>query len=408
MHQKSIFIVASLLLFFASCTTQNKSEEITKSVDVPKLLDRPEALWQDIEWDNLQRAYVKNQQKWSADIKDGEAGLALAAIFINEARITGEHGHYYPAALQVLTTLLEQADLNVDIQFRALSNKAGVLLSLHQFQEALEVGQKAVGLNPYNAHIHGVLVDAYVEMGDYPKAVAMADKMVSLRPDLRSYARVSYLREIHGDIEGAIAAMEQAVIAGYPGYEQTAWARLTLGDLYKTYGKPEKAKIQYETALAERPNYPFAIAALAELDMDAENYADAEKKLKEAIEIIPEVGFYHELALLYKATNQMEAYKNIAEAIFPMLEDDVANGHQMNMEYAQLYLELFEDLDKALDYALIEYQDRPMNIDVNRLLASIYAKQGNTTKVKEHLKLASSTQSQHPELKELQAQLALK
>jgi hypothetical protein len=39
-------------------------------------------------------------------------------------------------------------------------------------------------------------VDGNVEMGNYDSAVAFADKMVALRPDLTSYSRVSYLREI--------------------------------------------------------------------------------------------------------------------------------------------------------------------------------------------------------------------
>ncbi len=45
----------------------------------------------------------------------------------------------------------------------------------------------------------------------------MLNRMVSIRPDIRSYSRISYLREIHGDIPGAIEAMELAVEAGAPG-----------------------------------------------------------------------------------------------------------------------------------------------------------------------------------------------
>ena len=37
--------------------------------------------------------------------------------------------------------------------------------------------------------------------------------MVDLRPDSSSYARVSYLRSLHGDTEGAIQAMVAAVKA---------------------------------------------------------------------------------------------------------------------------------------------------------------------------------------------------
>ena len=103
------------------------------------------------------------------------------------------------------------------------------------------------------------MVDANVELGNYDKAIEYADKMVAIRPDLRSYSRVSYLREIHGLVDESIAALKMAVAAGYPGMEQTEWARLTLGHLYERYGAQDSAMIQYATALAERPNYPLSI-----------------------------------------------------------------------------------------------------------------------------------------------------
>ena len=57
-----------------------------------------------------------------------EAYLKLAQIFINEARITGEHGHYYPAALEVVKTGLAQPLANPDLRFRLLSSRASVEL----------------------------------------------------------------------------------------------------------------------------------------------------------------------------------------------------------------------------------------------------------------------------------------
>ena len=66
-------------------------------------------------------------------------------------------------------------------------------------QMDLIVAHKAQQVNPYNAYVYGLLVDGNVEMGNYDTAVAYADKMVGVRPDLTSYSRVSYLREIFGD-----------------------------------------------------------------------------------------------------------------------------------------------------------------------------------------------------------------
>jgi len=79
-------------------------------------------------------------------------------------------------------------------------------------------------------------------MGNYDTAVDKADKMVSIRPDLRSYSRISYLREIHGDNTGAIDAMKLAVDAGAAGDEATEWARIQLAKLYEHTGQLKYAK----------------------------------------------------------------------------------------------------------------------------------------------------------------------
>ncbi len=65
--------------------------------------------------------------------------------------------------------------------------------------------------------------DAQIELGHYDEAVDTIQTMVDLRPDLASYSRVSYLRELMGDREGALLAMEQAATAGASYAENIAW-----------------------------------------------------------------------------------------------------------------------------------------------------------------------------------------
>jgi len=72
-----------------------------------------------------------------------------------------------------------------------------------------------------------------VEMGNYTAAVENSDKMVSIRPDIRSYSRISYLREIYGDYPGSIEAMKMAVGAAYRD-EATEWSRVQLAASTKT------------------------------------------------------------------------------------------------------------------------------------------------------------------------------
>ncbi len=400
-------LLLTLALAIFSCQPQaEEASSETEAIhsEIPRLLDRSEALWQGKEWENVQNYYVEYRQKLDKNDQDHEARLALVQLFVNEARITGEHGHYYPAALKAIDGI-GLAKASKDVRFRALSAKAGVQLSLHDFASALETAEKAVALNPYNAQIYGALVDANVELGRYEEAVAMADKMVSIRPDLRSYARVSYLREIYGQVEGAIDAMQLAVDAGYPGYEQTAWARLTLGELQQRYGQLEQAEMQYKIALAEREDYPFALGALADLAIERKEYQKAEGLLKEACAIIPEFGFYESLARVYKATGREEAFQQTLEELWVMLKEDTDSGHNMNLEYAELYSELAGDQEKALEYATKEYEKRPGNIDVNRVMAKIHHRMGNGTAAAKHLEAARRTNAQYPELMALQQQL---
>ncbi len=422
MHRSTFFQMLLLAgLLFAACT-QNGDIKTAKAslspeqiaASLPKLLDRNEAIRNGKEWDDVQNFYGTQRLAIITDQNALEPRLKLAELFIQEARVTGEHPHYYPAALQMLEevlTRIPQKEVSTlkndqkDFLFRALAAKANVQLSLHDFASAFATASKAVEINPYNAQIYGALVDANVELGNYPKAVEMTDKMVSIRPDLRSYSRVSYLREIHGDVPGAIEALDMAIKAGYPGQEATAWARLTLGHIHQTYGDWKNAELQYQMILVERPDYPFAIAALAEVEMHKNNYAKAEELAKKACDIIPEVGFYETLAKLYRETGRTAEYQALIPDILTMVQEDMDKGHNMSMELTALYTDLQPDYDKALQYALGEYQKRPGNIDVNRLLAKIYVAKKDLSKAKEHFAKASVTGSKHPELLELKKML---
>jgi tetratricopeptide (TPR) repeat protein len=396
------FFAAIATLHFTSCTESNAAKKemsnaTTTTYQLPELLIRQGELSKSGEWAKTQEVVNATKEKIKNNPQDFPSYIKLAEIFVNEARVTGEHGHYYPAILGLLENLISKKPDN-DIMFKALSLKSSVYLSLHQFATAKETAAQAMQLNPNSAQIYGALVDANVELGNYAEAVKMAEKMMEIRPDLISYSRASYLREIHGDPKGAIEAMNLAVQSGYAGYENLAWTRNTLGEIHETYGDLTSAEIQYKTTLEERPGYPFAIAGLASVEKKKGNIADAEKLLHEACAIIPEVSFYADLAYIYKETGRKELADKTAQEVLAMMADDEAKGHVMNLEYAKLYMNLMEDYDKALEYVKKELDVRPMNIDVNKVAAEIYYKKGDMANAQEHLAIALSTGSKNPEL----------
>ncbi|MDX1908762.1 MAG: hypothetical protein SF053_17125 [Bacteroidia bacterium] len=383
-----------IALLYTACTTT--STQPTAQA-IPALLKRSAQLGSPEEQAFVVNEYTRLKEALKRDPMDHKARLRLAELFIVEARVSGEHGHYYPAALTQLDYVLAQ-QIGADLQFQALTDKTSVLLSQHQFTEALETGRQALALNSYNALIYGALVDANVELGDYPAAISMADKMTSIRPDIRSYARVSYLREIHGDLPGAIEAMQMAAAAGFPGYEDAAWCKLQLGGLYEKQGDLSRAEATYQAILTERPAYPFALGALAGIRIKQTQYREAEQLLRQAGNIIPEVGFYQQLAALYLETDRAEAAAALTDSVLQMLRDDEASGHRMNLEFAEVYLDLKGDAETALTYAMQEYALRPNNVDVNRMMAMIHLKRGDAAAAAPYLAVAARTGSRMPEL----------
>lgn len=386
-----VFVMAHFVQSCSNSKAENTSIETTQ-LEIPQLLNRPDALGSVDEQVHVAQLYDKAVAKIQQNEKDANGWLELAEIFVNEARITGEHPYYYPAALNATEQVLSIDSISRDLKFRGLNTKALIQLALHQFEAGLETGKKAVELNPYNAGIYGALVDANVELGRYEEAVQMSDKMVSIRPDLRSYSRISYLREIHGDIDGAIEAMDMAVKAGYPGYEQTEWCRLILGGLYENHKNDlETAEMYYRQSLAERPDYPFAIAAIAEIQLKKGDIEGAEANIRKAIDLIPEVGFYGTLADIHLKKGETAEAEKIANEMVGMMKEDADAGHNMDLEFARLYLDRLNNAEKALEYAMKEYQVRPENIDVNKELARIYLTQENKEKAKMHLQKAMKT-----------------
>ena len=78
----------------------------------------------------------------------------------------------------------------------------------------------------------GVLVDAQVELGRYARGRrARCSGWSTAKPNLAAYARVSYFRELHGDLRGAAAAMRLAVSAGGGTAENVAYVQALLGNL---------------------------------------------------------------------------------------------------------------------------------------------------------------------------------
>jgi tetratricopeptide (TPR) repeat protein len=402
MKKKHIYLFTIVLFVLAAgfIVVKYKKDGKAKAASVYLLKDRMGLLSATEEWKKVQDQYTSLIKIVRTNPDDTKSRLSLAALYIQEARVTGDHMYYDMAAMQYVNEVLEKEPQH----FEALIYKSLLFLSQHHFVDGLLLAEKAREANPDNAFVYGILIDGNVEMGNYKEAVADAEKMISIRPDMRSYSRISYLREIHGDYPGAIEAMKLAVDAAPPGDEATEWARVQLGHMYEYTGDLANAAMCYSLALQYRPSYAYALAGEARLAMTAKDYNKATALYLKADSLTIDYSFKEELVDVY----QLSGHKKKADSLTQWLivhmnkdaqkgADDENIGHYADRELAYTYLKS-GDYDKAVGHALAEYNRRPANIDVNETVAWAYYKKGETAKAIPYATTALKTKSKNPVL----------
>jgi tetratricopeptide (TPR) repeat protein len=182
--------------------------------------------------------------------------VALAGEYLQRVRETGDAA-FYSRAETLLRGVVARDPRNAD----ALVGLGGLALSRHDFRGGLRLARRSdAGLAALP-----VTVDALVELGRYGEARRALQRLADLKPNLSTYARVSYLRELHGNLEGAASALALASAAGGPARENAAAIDVLHGDLALVRGRPAEARAAYSRALAAAPRYAPAEAGRARL-----------------------------------------------------------------------------------------------------------------------------------------------
>jgi tetratricopeptide (TPR) repeat protein len=206
----------------------------------------------------------------------------LADAYLQKVRETGDAGFYSRAA-----GVLERAR-RIDPRDSSVYTGLGTLaLARHDFRAALRHGRRAHALAPAVVKPLGVLVDAQVELGRYDDAARTLQRMLDEKPSLSSYARVSYFRELHGDLRGAVSAMRLAVSAGGAAPENLAYVQSLLGGLELQRGRLGAARDAYRLALNRFPGYAPAEVGLARVDAAGGRLAPAINRLRGVVNRLP-------------------------------------------------------------------------------------------------------------------------
>jgi tetratricopeptide (TPR) repeat protein len=207
-------------------------------------------------------------------------------------------------------------------------------LARHQFDEGLVWGLRAQRINPLIASNYGVLTDARVELGRYGAAARTLQRWVNLEPGLSSYARVSYFRELHGDLPGALAAMKLAVSASGESSGEFSYLQTLVGDLHFDAGSYAAAAVAYRSALAVDEGNAAAIAGLAGVDAARGGLDRAIAGYREALAALPASDYALSIGEIEELRgNQAAADRAYAQA-GALIRRERPNGVDVDAELA--------------------------------------------------------------------------
>ena len=332
--------LAQLLLIFSTATAM-VAQTATPRAE-PKLSPAQQSAAQ------AERLIEKNPKNY-------EAYNALALALSRRARETSDVKFYAEAE----ETLRKSFAVSPD-NFDGKRIEVWLLLGKHEFAAAREEALKLNKRMPDDVMVYGFLTDANVELGNYDEAEKSAQLMLDLRPgNSPGITRAAYLRELFGDVDGALELMNMALTSTSPSeVEDAAWILTQMAHLQLSVGKITDAEKNLQQALRLFPGYHYALGNLAKLRIQQKRYEEAIALLQQRYQTAPHAENLYDLAeALRLAGREQEAKSAFAEFEQKSLLE-TNRGDNSNRELIFYYADYAHEPLKALEVARREFLRR--------------------------------------------------
>lgn len=277
----------------------------------------------------------------------------LAAIAIGQAAVTGDPSYYARA-----TQALDRAEVLDPDNVPNKIVRGNLLLALHEFSDAGRAAREI--LEDQAGNVGGLLiqVDAQIELGRYDAAGETLQDLLDRRPSLPALARTSYFRELNGDLDGAVTAMQQAVTAGTGLRNELATVKALLGDLQLRRGDQEAAITAYNEALSIIEAFSPARVGLARLKASNGDIDGAIADLVDVTNRAPYPGGLTLLEELQMFSGDGAAAADTAEVLRAVTTLQAASGQVVDLELADFEL-VSGSQQRGLSLAEDTYEQRP-------------------------------------------------
>jgi Tfp pilus assembly protein PilF len=174
---------------------------------------------------------------------------------------------------------MANAALSEGLEHQLLLNLvADKLIELRRFPEAMSLLNRAVALDPLDVYTWNAVGLCMAQQDLRREAANAYEHALSIQPDFpQAHYHLGSMLERMGDHDGAQSHYERALEVG-PGYADPMGG---LASLAVRRGDAATGRVFAAQALAIEPNQPTAIAALAKVELNEKNFAQAEYRLRD-------------------------------------------------------------------------------------------------------------------------------
>lgn len=293
------------------------------------------------------RAITRVQRELQRPDARPDAWERLAWAYIAKARRTLDPGYY---------TLAEKA---ADVLEAAHGTspesslvRGHVLHNLHRFRAAESLARRVVAQRGTPADL-ALLSDVLVELGQLSEAIEVLQRLLNLKPGAEAFSRVSHVRWLKGDLEGAQAALTAALRAtDARDHEVRAWLLCRKAAIHLQRGERTAALAVADAALLSAADFPPALLVRGKSLLTFEREAEAVTVLSRAEALNPTPEYQWWLADALDAAGRTEAAGEVRERLR-------RKGAAADPRTVALYLATRgEDVSSALSIARREFADR--------------------------------------------------
>jgi len=286
---------------------------------------------------------------------DATVFAELAMAYARRARETSDTAFYTRADDAARQSLQLKPD-----NLAALKAQVWVLLGRHEFATARERAEALNKRAPDDLQVYAFLADANTELGDYTAAEEAVQWMLDMRPgNVAASTRTAYLRELYGDVDGALEIM----IAAYARVPETesedrAWILTQVGQLYLGTGRLALADEATSRALQTFPDYHYALAQLGRVRLAQERPAEGVMLLQRWYEAAPHPENLFVLAKAHERAGQSVAARKAYADFETAARREMDGNDNANRELIFYYVDRERNPGEALRIATREIERR--------------------------------------------------